>query len=229
MPESPHTEPIAPRDAGMTLTELLVSMVIFTIAIAMVFSAVILTMQWSRDTQQTADANTELRQALAQIDRQVRSGNVLFSPAEEPSHLATCYTIGAASDQAGSCMRIFTQSNGDEKCVQWQIVEDLAAGVGTHLLQTRSWEREWQTSGVVSGWRTVARDLVFDPAGPVDQAPFTLLGTNNANPYGDRSLLVNLQVMDERRDVPISITATLTGRNTSYGYDNGECIPVPPA
>lgn len=212
-------------DSGMTLTELMVAMVVFTAALAMVFSAVILTMQWSQDTQETADANTELRQALAQIDRQVRSGNVLFSPSAEtiPS---SCQTVGAATDQAGSCMRIFTQSNGDEKCVQWQIVEDVPAGDGTHLLQTRSWEREWTTSGVVSGWRTVARDLMFDPT-DVTHAPFKLLGAST--PYKDRSLLVNLQVLDKRRNQPITITSTLTGRNTSYGYDSGECLPVPPA
>lgn len=216
---------MAQRDAGMTLTELMIAMIVFTIAIAMVFSAVILTMQWSQQTQQTADANTELRNALAQIDRQVRSGNVLFSPSAEavPS---TCQTVGAPADQAGSCMRIFTQANGEEKCVQWQIVEDVAAGDGTHVLQTRSWEREWTTSGVVSGWRAVARGLVFDPT-DVAHAPFTLLGAST--PYKDRSLFVNLQVMDKRRDVPISISSTLTGRNTSYGYDNGECLPVPPA
>lgn len=216
----------AERDAGMTLTELLVAMIIFTVAVSMVFVAIINAMQWSRDTQQSADANTELRHALAQIDRQVRSGNVLFSPSAETIP-GTCQTVGVTADQAGSCMRIFTQSNGDEKCVQWQIVLDAAAGDGTSLLQTRSWDRAWTTSGIVSGWRTVARDLMFDAAGPVDEAPFTLLGAST--PYNERSLRVHLQTLDKRRDEPISITSTLTGRNTSYGYDSGECLPVPPA
>lgn len=215
------------RDAGMTLTELLVSMIIFSIAIAMVFSAVILTMRWSQEVQQTSDANTELRNALAQIDRQVRSGNVLFSPADEPTHLASCAMVGAAADQAGTCMRIFTQSNGDQKCVQWQLTADLTTSNGTHLLQTRSWARDWQTSGDYSTWRTVARDLEFDITAPGVTAPFTLLGAST--PYKERSLFVYLEVLDERRDEPIAITSTLTGRNTSYGYDAGECLPVPPA
>lgn len=71
------------------------------------------------------------------------------------------------------------------------------------------------------------REPWFDAAGPVDEAPFTLLGAST--PYNERSLRVHLQTLDKRRDEPISITSTLTGRNTSYGYDSGECLPVPPA
>lgn len=200
-------------DSGMTLVELLVSMIVFSVAIAMVYSAVILTMQWSRETQQSADAVTELRNALAQIDRQVRSGNVLLSPANETT--AGCQSIGT---HAGTCMRIFTQSNGDEKCVQWQLLPDGTAENGTpvHVLQSRSWAMDWQSTGNFTGWSVVARDLTLGT-----DAPFTLLGAST--PYKERSLQVHLEVMDERQDKPVAIDSTVTGRNTSYGYDAGQC------
>ncbi|WP_225754484.1 type II secretion system protein [Actinotalea sp. Marseille-Q4924] len=207
----------------MTLTELLVSMIVFSIAIGMVYSAVILTMQWSRETQQAADAVTELRQGLAQIDRQVRSGNVLFSPEDEDAWLTTCQDGGVGSN-AGTCMRIFTQSNGDQKCVQWQIGPD-PADATKRVLQTRSWETNWQTGGSVSAWNVVARDINFVMG--TTPMPFTLEGAST--PYKERMLRVHLEVMDERQNLPVEIDSSLTGRNTSYGYDSGQCEPVPGA
>lgn len=212
----------ADDDAGMTLTELLVAMTIFSVAIAMVFSAVVTTLRWTREAEQSAAAVTELRDALAQIDRQVRSGNVLFSPADESTWVSSCQALGA---QAGSCMRIFTQSNGDEKCVQWQLAEAGTAPDGTTLLyelRTRSWATDWSTSGNVSDWRVVASDLTLGA-----QAPFTLLGAST--PYKERSLQVHLEVFDERQDRAVSVDSTLTGRNTSYGFSSSQCTPVPTA
>ncbi len=112
----------------MTLIEMLVSMVVLSIALSVAFGAVILVMQKSNDAQKSADAASTLQLALEQIDRQVRSGNVLFSPADESTWVASCQTLGT---NAGTCMRIFTQSNGDQKCVQWQVVDD---GSGTGRL-----------------------------------------------------------------------------------------------
>lgn len=208
-------------DAGMTLTELLVSMIVFSVAIGMVYSAVILTLQWSRETQQSAEAVNELRQGLARIDRQVRSGNVLFSPEDEDTWVGTCQDGGVGSN-AGTCMRIFTQSNGDHKCVQWQLAPDPAGGAG-RVLQMRSWETDWQSGGSVDPWSVIARDVHF-VAGTTPM-PFTLEGAST--PYKERMLRVHLEVMDERQNDPVQIASSLTGRNTSYGYDSGQCEPVP--
>lgn len=209
-------------DRGMTLVELLVSMIIFSVAIGLVYSAVILTLQWSKETQQSAEAVTELRQALAQIDRQVRSGNVLFSPEDEDIVIGTCQDGGIGSD-AGTCMRIFTQSNGPKKCVQWRIIPDMSAGGGTvHRLESRSWELDWSTGGTVSGWSAVARDIHFENG--VTPMPFTL---DTPGTYRERTLRVHLEVMDERQGKPVEINSSLTGRNTTYGYDSGQCATPP--
>ncbi|AEE46129.1 PulJ/GspJ family protein [Cellulomonas fimi] len=207
------------REEGMTLTEMLVSMIVFAIAMVMVASAAILVMRTTDEARQSAATVTELRQAVAVIDRQVRSGNVLFSPANEPGFVASCQAVGS---NAGTCMRIFTQSNGDEKCVQWQVVDD-GTGAGLAILRMRSWEVDWQTGGVVSAWSTVARDLRLTSSAP----PFTLLGA--ATPYKERALQLHVVAVDERSGKDVAVDSTLTGRNTSYGYDSGQCTPVPPA
>lgn len=206
------------NDQGMTLTEMLVSMIVFAIAMAMITSATILVMRTTDDAQQSAQTVTELRQAVAVIDRQVRSGNVLFSPANEPGYVASCQAVGT---NAGTCMRIFTQANGTEKCVQWQVLDD-GSGRSRALLRMRSWALDWQTGGQVSDWKTVARDLRLGTT-----APFTLLGAST--PYKERALQLHVVGVDERSGREQAVDSTLTGRNTSYGYDSGQCTPVPPA
>jgi type II secretory pathway pseudopilin PulG len=206
----------------MTLVELLVSMTIFSLCMIVVFGAVILVVRKSTDVQKSADAESSLRIALAQIDRQVRSGNVLFSPSGETIPSSCTSHFG----NSGTCMRIFTQSNGNEKCVQWQITTD-PANPTTNLLRTRSWETDWQTGGAQSGWSTVARGLrqVTLPVTMIDA--FTLEGAST--PYKERLLDVRLEAWDTRRQAPIVITSSLSGRNTSYGYNSGQCAPVPPS
>ncbi|CAN5115635.1 hypothetical protein BH11ACT1_BH11ACT1_13700 [soil metagenome] len=213
-------------DRGTTLIELLVSMGIFSLCMTVVFGAVILVMRKSLDVQKSADAASELRLALAQIDRQVRSGNVLFSPADEASYVGTC--VGDAATNSGTCMRIFTQSNGSEKCVQWQLIDD-AAHPGTLLLRTRSWATTWVTTGDLTGWATVARGLTLTPSVTPGETnnPFKLEGATT--PYKERLLDVRLESLDKRRGTSVVIKSSLSGRNTSYGYSSAQCIPVPPA
>jgi len=210
------------------MVELLVAMSVFSLAVVLAFSAVITVVRQSTQAQRSADAQSELRIALAQIDRQVRSGNVLFSPADEPTWVASCTAVGTYS---GTCMRIYTQSNGTQKCVQWQLMPDPAptATPGTYLLRSRSWAPNWQTGGTVDGWGVVARGLNYTAG--VTPAPFTLstaLATG-VTPYGDRLLQVHLESLDTRRDHPIAIDSSITGRNTSYGFNSGQCTPPPPA
>ncbi|WP_456824649.1 PilW family protein [Cellulomonas sp. P5_E12] len=203
-------------DAGMTLAELLVSMIVFSVAMAMIMTAVIAVMGVTKEAQGASDAVFSTRQALATIDRQVRSGNVLFSPADEVAFVSTCQDMGT---NKGSCMRIFTQSNGNEKCVQWQMKAD---GSGTYRLQMRSWETTWQTGGTVTPWGVVARGLTMAAA------PFELdVGAGNI--YGERLLKVHLVAKNADSGRDVAIDASISGRNTSYGYTGSQCTPVPPA
>lgn len=204
-------------DAGMTLAELLVSMIIFSVAMAMIMTAVITVMGVTKEAESASDAVFQTRQALATIDRQVRSGNVLFSPADEVGLVASCQDMGT---NKGSCMRIFTQSNGNEKCVQWQMKQD-GPGSSTYQLQMRSWETTWQTGGSVTDWDVVARDLTMA------SAPFEL-DVGPGSIYAERLLKVHLVARNAETGRDVTIDASISGRNTSYGYTGNQCTPVPP-
>lgn len=208
-------------DAGLTLVELLTTMIIFSLAMAVVFPAVILVQRKVNDLEDTASSVSEVRLALATIDRQARSGNVLYSPAAE----ATTGCTGDTATNAGSCMRIYTQANGLQRCVQWQVLAD---GSGRAVLRSRSWAENWTaTPGSVSGWVVIARDLEVPDAASPATLPFRLQGADTV--YDSRLLDVRLAAIDERRGTPTVLEGSLSGRNTNYGYDPGVCSPVPTA
>ena len=192
---------IAPndRDAGLTLVELLITMTIFSVVLAMTYSVLITVQRQTKDQTARADAVGDARLALQQIDRQVRSGNVLYDPTTEPLPLS---------------MRIYTQANGDQRCVQWQVKDG--------VLRSRSWSPTWTTDGLVSSWGVVARNVINTTATP----PFALQG--GATAYGSRLVDVTLQVQSpDSEGKPIDVSSSLSGRNTAYGYDPGVCSPVP--
>lgn len=196
-------------DSGMTLTELLVAMIIFGVAMSMILTSVLLVVRTQEEVLQSANAVTTLRQSLATIDRQVRSGNVLFNPGAEtvPS---SC--TGDVAARSGTCMRIYTQSDGAFTCVQWQVVD---LGAGESYLRSRS----WPPGGTSSEWSIVARGL------SVAGDPFELTGA--LTPYSERLVKVNLLAHDDRTGKDIAVDSSLTGRNTTYGFDAGQCTPVP--
>lgn len=219
-------------DSGFTLVELLISMVVFGIAVSLVYSVLIKVQTYTSDTERSSEAASQVRLALAQIDRQVRSGNVLYSPANEPASLASCTATGT---NAGSCMRVYTQANGAERCVQWQVIREVDAGLAASasprtdrsLLRSRSWATTWQTDSNFTPWAVQARGLSLAPVKP----PFalsSLSGTSTAN--SSRLLDVQFEAVDSRKGATNSvISASLAGRNTNYGYDAGLCVPAPPA
>ncbi|GAA3821547.1 PulJ/GspJ family protein [Cellulomonas soli] len=212
----------APRpqdDAGYTLTELLVAMGVFSVVIALATSGLISLLTTTRGASDRADAQAQIRLGLADISKQMRSGNVLFSPKDEPGYVPSCQSATDGSD-TGTCMRIYTQTFGAARCVQWQVLQ-VDPGSGGAQLRTRSWSLDWQTTSDVSDWRTVARGLSLDAA----HLPFTLQGATT--PYDRRLLQVTLLAHDEDKDRDVSIESSISGRNTSYGYDTGQCVPVP--
>jgi prepilin-type N-terminal cleavage/methylation domain-containing protein len=206
------------REGGFTLIEMLITMVIFGLATGLVVKAVGKVERFASDAQGSADANSEVRLALADIDRQVRSGNVLYSPANE----VTPTTCTATGTDAGSCMRVYTQANGVQRCVQWQVLPDPTKPT-TSLIRSRSWSPTWQTDGSYTSWATKARGLLLTPSVP----PFTLQGAVTSS--SSRYLTVRFEAKDPRRPGAVVLTSALAGRNTNYGYDAGLCSPVPPS
>lgn len=152
--------------------------------------------------------NNEVRQAVQQIDRLVRSGNILYDPALESNdpgnHLAP-----------GLTMRVYTQANGNQRCVQWRINDG--------RLEMRSWSESWQFDGVVSTWSGVAEHIVNTTSNPA----FSL---DSASGFGDRLLkirvIADLSATDN--SPAVEVRASVAGRNTTYGYSNSVCSVIPP-
>ena len=191
-------------DQGVTLVEMLISMTIFAVVLAITYSILITIQLQTRDETARADSVGDARIALQQIDRQVRSGNVLYNPANETA-------LGFPMS-----MRIYTQANGEQRCVQWQVFN------GT--LRSRSWSPTWQTDGLVSDWGVVAHNVVNTGS----EQPFALQG--GATAFGSRLVDIGLKVKSPQSDgKPIDVTSSLSGRNTAYGYDPGVCSPIPAA
>jgi|SRR5690625_70017 len=201
------------KERGYTLVEALVVMLIFGAIIGIIFGVIIQVSYSSADnmTRISQVQNAEL--GLMQIDRQVRSGNVILDPDEEnPS---------GSGVEPGYSLRVFTQTDGVFQCVQWRVNfnED-----GRGKLEYRSWDPDWATLGTeVQNWAVVARDLVIDPDG---NSPFTRTGIGSTRETS--SVDVSIFVQGERTSsAPTVVQTVLTGRNTVYGYPIDRCDNIP--
>jgi len=214
--ENARHERREPRDEGWTLVELLVSMSIFIVVLAIVFTLLLTMSQQTADNMARSEQMTQIRLGLAQIDRQVRSGNVISDPHDETwdnSHALANYSL-----------RIYTQTDGTNRCAQWRVI--FPTGPTTGRLEFRSWQPDWLSSGVVSPWRVVANGLVA-PTTAAD-APFQRVAY--AAGAKAQSVQVTLWVKAaglKASAAPAAIKSVLTGRNTVFGYPADECAAVP--
>ena len=193
-------------ESGFTIIEITVTVMLLTIVMAVIFGALVSLQRTITTTDQRGQTNDQVRLAANDIDRMVRSGNVLYDPAGE--------TLANSGVAPGYSMRIYTQANGNERCVQWRVFNG--------SLQTRAWTTTWQQDGIVTGWRDVADHIV-------NTTPPFSLDANAA--YGGR--LVDLDLKANAGTGPASNVGTVevkmsvTGRNTQYGYDPVVCNTVP--
>jgi type II secretory pathway pseudopilin PulG len=203
----------------MTLVELLVSMSILSIVL-LVFVAVLASVQRGVVAQDTLSQTLDqTRLALQQLDREMRSGNVLYDPALENAPAASGGIPSCLGCLPGYTLRVYTQTNADTrgtyKCVLWKI--DTA-----QRLMTQQWPPSDPSHA--SGWRIVATGIVN---GSINEPPFTL----DPDPLkGGRTLNILFAVNSDLAHRPtqtVKVQASLTGRNTSYGYPANVCQQTP--
>ncbi len=201
------------RQDGITLAELIVSMSILTVVMT-VFLSTLATMQRATvDQQVRTDLNDQARLALMSIDRQVRSGNLLYDPDLEEDPLAR---MSGGSPATGYLFRVYTQArfggSSESRCVLW-LVDD------QHRLLTRYWVQD-QDADTATSWRVAADGVVnFDEGVP----PFV------RDPEG-RTVAVTLAVnpdLEHRPEATQWFEVSLTGRNTSFGYPSSVCEELP--
>jgi prepilin-type N-terminal cleavage/methylation domain-containing protein len=206
-------------ERGMTVVELTVVMAILSIVVV-VFTSVLASVQKGVAKQdsltQTLD---QARLAIQELDREMRSGNVLYDPTLENAAVGTPGRVPSCSGcLPGYTLRVYTQSNADTRgtyrCVLWKIENQ--------QILTRYWPP--LVPDDASNWRAVAggivnRDLSV-PAFMLDPDP--LKGGRTLDVvYAVNSNLANRPTQTAR------VQAALTGRNTSYGYPANVCLETP--
>lgn len=219
------------RDGGFSLVEMLVAMAVFSLLITITFSLLIQIMNQSKDTIARTRAIQQAQLGIAQIDRQVRSGNVILDPAAE----------GVATSGVGPffSMRIYTQVDGEQRCAQWRVIDEDGDTFGN--LEFRTWAPGYPGVLDVDDWSIVAHNLVemdvaptteadIDPDDPTTWPPFWV-DVESTGGTQAQLVRVTLRLKDpqEREGAdPTSVTTVITGRNTVFGYPASSCSTAPP-
>jgi prepilin-type N-terminal cleavage/methylation domain-containing protein len=201
---------------GMTLVETLLSMTVMSVVI-LAFGTVMASVQTGVERQiGRSSSNDQARQAVEELDKEIRSGNLLYDPSLE--------TGPPGSDiDPGMALRVYTQTNADtrtpgNRCVQWRITS-------ADSLQRRYWSINWRTDDVISPWIIVADSVVNRTLSPPE--PAFVLDPDPAK--GGRSMKILIAVnADPSAGQTVRIQQTLTGRNTQYGYPSQICSDIPP-
>ena len=196
-----------PQD-GTTLPEVVIVSALLMVVLAIAAQVMLSMLQVTSGADDRAGTADAARRAVETIDRLVRSGNILYDPALEPTSAANHLAPGLT-------MRIYTQSNGTQRCVQWRV----NAGV----LEQRSWSEAWRSDHVVSSWHPVVDRIVNTTATP-------LFALDAAHGFGSRLLQLDLRADSPAANAAptVEIRSAITGRNTTYGYSTTVCSDVPP-
>ncbi len=199
------------KEDGLTLVELMVATVVLSVVLVIFFSTLV-SIQSAVSRQDTSSQNNDqARAAIEELDREIRSGNVLYDPATE--------------SPANYVLRVYTQSNPGLRftgvnavCELWQITSG-------NELQQRVWPP--LNPSAATPWHTVATGVVNRVVSPA--VPAFSLDTDPLK--GNRTLDITLIVNQDYTNHPsqnVRILASVTGRNTSYGYPVSVCSVTPP-
>lgn len=174
------------RDSGMTLTELIVSMGIFT-AVLMVFMAAVVSMsQTTVRAQVTSDAASQLRTVFQRLDKELRYASEINVPGISNGDMYVEYLVPVST------------ANAEELCVQWRLQPS------TQELQRRDWPLD--APDQVSQWSTLVTDVQNDLSDSA-QAPFE---SHLAGPSLDSKVYLQ-QRLDVYLDTGVSTASSSRG------------------
>lgn len=187
----------AESEEGLTLIELVVSMMIFTIVLGIYFSALMSMSRTTVEAQDTVDAADNLRATFNALDHQVRYATSINRPGTGPS--GAWYVEFEATD---------LPDNQPALCYQWRF--DPAAESTAYRL--------WTQDGVSSAgdWHTVSWDI--QAADGLDPFEFSPAGGTILK----QTMTVNFQVVGARTGEVAAQSTTFVARNSSYQSPSNE-------
>ena len=192
----------------MTLVELVVAMGILSIVMLVLTTTLSSIQRAVVEEDVRVRLNDQARLALQSIDRLVRSGNILYDPVDESGN----DPYGAAT---GYMFRIYTQAEQsaaqEARCAVWLLNDE-------QQLLYRTWPILQPENA--SNWEVVAESVVnrdlSNPAFTLDSAGRTISVQFYVNPD-----------LADRPEATQVVKASLTGRNTSFGYPVQLCSDLP--
>ena len=192
---------------GFTLVELTLSLLVMGIVLAAALSVLFSVQRTFEREAFRSQSNDQARLAVEELDREIRSGNLLYDPSTEsvPYMSLRIYTqVNATTRQPGN------------RCMQWLIQ-------GGNLW-VRDWSPAWQDDGSINPWHVVAQNVVNQTVNPQVKA-FVL----DADP-GKGGRAVQITIVTNASSVGgnnVTIQQEVTGRDTEYGYPNSVCKDIP--
>ncbi len=172
----------------MTMIEMLVATAVFTTLMAMCVTTVVSVLGTQSTAADREDRNAKLRTATLTIERYVRSAEVLYDPAVEPS--------------PGNSLRVYSKVDGVGRCLQWRVT----AAPG-RVLQTRS----WAPAGTPTAWRT----MVSGVTNSTSELPFVSGGATYGSKLVSIQLRMASGKSAADAELPTSVGARNTGTGVS--------------
>jgi len=206
----------------MTLLELMMVLLILGIVLVILGTVMSGVQRAVGRQSDRSQSNDQARLAVQELDKEIRSGNVLY----DPSLAGKAWSDDAANSiYPGMSLLVYTQTNAvtrnpGNRCVQWRI--------NNGVLQRRDWSTQWQFDGKVSGFRNIADHIVNQPNPPLP--PTTPAFQLDPDPNkGGRTIVVTILVnQNAKSGQTVRIQESVSGRNTEYGYPSNICATIPP-
>jgi type II secretory pathway pseudopilin PulG len=208
-----QTRERATKDAGDSLIETMIVMVIFTLILGIITSAIVSMMRQVDKQSGLADTLGNSRKAIEVLDGQVRFANAITTP-----------TTVASGDRYVEFRTI--QNDQTQLCTQWRY------HVATSALQYRTWQPPASPPGTVTptGWLTTALSVTAVTGVPVfsfTPPPGTTLPTPSpgANiPLPHQSLYVDFVTSDGAPKQSSSSQVGITAINSTLGAATNNTI-----
>ncbi|MEX1047102.1 MAG: prepilin-type N-terminal cleavage/methylation domain-containing protein [Actinomycetota bacterium] len=211
-------------ERGMTLPELLVGMTLLVAVMSIVFTVLASVQEGYEDQSKRSINNDQMRLAIEQIDKEIRSANAF-------TVTTSAWVADTTQPVEGTNLVVYTQTSADTReggfsCVQWRVQGG--------ELQSRRWPLNWESDAdeLITGWREVASSVIVDP---VTYANGTYFSIPSNVGYGDRLLRTQVVVnssSDLNETSNLKQTRDIAGRNVQFlsSDDSNVCMDnLPPA